>query len=208
MPQTITEILTHSPVIPVLVIERIDDAVPLAGALLEGGLGVLEVTLRSPVALEAAEAIKTAFPHAIVGMGTVTTTADFQLIASSSLDFGVSPGTSPGLLDTLIQQDFPFLPGVATVSEAMALHEEGMTALKFFPAEASGGIGFLKSVQAVLPGISFCPTGGIHAGNAADYLALPNVAAVGGSWIAPTDLIRAQDWPEIATRARKAALIA
>jgi 2-dehydro-3-deoxyphosphogluconate aldolase/(4S)-4-hydroxy-2-oxoglutarate aldolase len=198
---TMLDILDRSPVIPVIVIDRIEDALPLAETLVEAGLDVLEVTLRSPMALDSALAMKAAFPEASIGVGTVMTPAMLEQVATSGLDFGVSPGTSPALLESLPSTKLPFLPGVATVSEAMALQEAGATALKFFPAEASGGVPFLKSIRSVLPDLAFCPTGGISAENAASYLAIDTVRAVGGSWIAPPDLIHDGNWPEIARRA-------
>ena len=204
MPLEISAILEKSLVIPVLVVDDLNDAKPLAQALFNGGLPVLEVTLRSPVALDAALEMKQAVPEAIVGLGTITTPALLDKALASDLDFGVSPGMSTDLLNHLRQTKFSFLPGAGTVSEAMALSAAGFDALKFFPAEASGGIAFLKSIQSVMPNVSFCPTGGIRANNAAAYLATANVKTVGGSWIAPPDLVRAKNWSEIETRARAA----
>lgn len=205
MPQSIDDVLGLSPVIPVLVIEDIADAEPLARAIFDGGLRVLEVTLRSPVALDAAIAMKRAVPDAVIGVGTVMTPDALETVIEAGLDFGVSPGVSTALLDALRGTDFPFLPGAATVSEIMHLQECGFDALKFFPAEVSGGAGFLKSIRPVLPGVSFCPTGGIGPDNAQGYLALDSVRAVGGSWIAPPDLVRAGNWSEITARAAAAA---
>ncbi|MCL4134531.1 UNVERIFIED_CONTAM: hypothetical protein GTU68_024195 [Idotea baltica] len=204
MPLEINEVLKRSPVIPVLVIDDLKDAKPLAQALFKGGLPVLEVTLRSPVAMDAALEMKQAVPEAIVGLGTITTPALLEDALASNLDFGVSPGMSSDLLSHLRPTKFPFLPGTGTMSEVMELHAAGFDAFKFFPAEASGGTAFLKSVQSVMPHVAFCPTGGINADNASAYLAIDIVKAVGGSWIAPPDLVRANDWPEIEARARLA----
>ncbi|MCC7348829.1 MAG: bifunctional 4-hydroxy-2-oxoglutarate aldolase/2-dehydro-3-deoxy-phosphogluconate aldolase [Variibacter sp.] len=212
-PQTITPpdplpLFAGARVIPVLTIERIEDAVPLARALVEGGLRVLEVTLRTPAALAAVEAIARGAPGAVVGVGTVTTAADIAAAVGAGARYLVSPGTPPALACALAAAGVPAVPGCATVSEAMALADLGFRVLKFFPAEASGGIGWLKAVAGPLPGLSFCPTGGIDARNAAAYLALPNVAAVGGSWVAPRDAVAAGDFARIGALARAAAAIA
>ncbi len=200
----IEEILERAPVIPVLVIEDRAQAVPLAEALLKGGLPVLEITLRTAAARDAALDIKKGCPEAVVGVGTVTTPDDLAWTQGEGLDFGVSPGTSAALIEGLQGQSLPFLPGTATVSEMMALRDLGYRAMKVFPAETCGGVGFLRSVAAVLPDVVFCPTGGINQGNLSDYLALSNVKAVGGSWIAPLDLVQGGEWGEIESRARKA----
>ena len=197
----IDDILDRSPSIPVLVIDDPDAALPLAGALIRGGLSVLEVTLRTPAAGQAALDIKAAFPEALVGIGTVTTPDDLEWVLGSGLHFGVSPGMSVELLKSARQTALPFLPGAATVSEMMTLRELGFRAIKFFPAEACGGVSFLASVSAVLPEVVFCPTGGVHQDNLQDYLSLPNVRSLGGSWIAPPALIREGKWAEIEHRA-------
>jgi 2-dehydro-3-deoxyphosphogluconate aldolase/(4S)-4-hydroxy-2-oxoglutarate aldolase len=191
------------PVIPVLTIERPADAVPLARALVEGGLRVLEITLRTPSALDAVRAIIAEVPQAVVGVGTVTNAIDVCAAEEAGASYLVSPGTPAQLADALVGAAVPAIPGCATVSEAMALAEHGFTALKFFPAEAAGGTAWLKSVGAPLPHIRFCPTGGINAANAAAYLALTNVVSVGGSWVAPPDRVAARDFAAITALARQ-----
>jgi 2-dehydro-3-deoxyphosphogluconate aldolase/(4S)-4-hydroxy-2-oxoglutarate aldolase len=198
-----TPLLTTA-VIPVLTLERVADAAPLARALAAGGLPVIEVTLRTAVALDALKAIVAEVPEAIPGLGTVTKPADIARAFGAGAEFLVSPGTPAELADALADTPVPALPGCATMSEAMALAQRGFTVLKFFPAEASGGVRWLKSVAAPMPQIRFCPTGGIDAGNAAAYLALPNVIAVGGSWVAPPDLIAARDFARITALAQAA----
>jgi 2-dehydro-3-deoxyphosphogluconate aldolase / (4S)-4-hydroxy-2-oxoglutarate aldolase len=200
-----TPLVSRAPVIPVLTIERAADAVPLARALVAGGLPVIEVTLRTQAALDAVKAIAAQVPDCVVGVGTVTRASDIAPAIGAGAKYLVSPGTSPGLLDAFAGVSVPILPGCATVSEAMGLAARGFTVLKFFPAEASGGIAWLKSVAAPLPEIRFCPTGGIDARNAAAYLACPNVLAVGGSWVAPKDKLGAQDFAAITALAREAA---
>ena len=198
-------ILAKTPVVPVLTIDRVADAVPLARALVDGGLPVLEVTLRTQGALDAVRAIAAEVPEAVVGIGTITRIADLDPAVHAGAMFLVSPGTPEHLADALAELSVPAIPGCASVSEAMALAARGFRVLKFFPAEASGGVAWLKSVAAPLPELRFCPTGGIDAGNAAAYLALPNVLAVGGSWVAPKDATAAGDFKRIAALARAAA---
>lgn len=198
-----TPLLT-SPVIPVLTIERVADAVPLARALVAGGLPVIEVTLRTGAALDALRAIAAEVPDAVPGMGTITRAADIERSCNAGAKFLVSPGTPSSLADALAESPVPVLPGCATVSEAMALADRAFAVLKFFPAEPSGGARWLKSVAAPLPGIKFCPTGGIDAGNAESYLALPNVIAVGGSWVAPADAVASGDFIRITKLAQAA----
>jgi 2-dehydro-3-deoxyphosphogluconate aldolase / (4S)-4-hydroxy-2-oxoglutarate aldolase len=198
-------ILARAPVIPVLTIERAADAVPLARALVAGGLPVLEVTLRTHAALAAIALIAEQVREAVVGVGTVTEPDDIAPALRAGAQFLVTPGTPPALAAALARAPVPALPGCATVSEAMALAAHGFAVLKFFPAEASGGIAWLKAVTAPLPDLRFCPTGGIDGRNAAAYLALPNVVAVGGSWVAPKDAIAAGDFSRIAALARAAA---
>ena len=200
-----TALAAKTPVIPVLTIERAADAVPLARALMAGGLPVIEVTLRTPAAIDAVRAIAGAVPDCVVGVGTVTKAADIAAAVDAGAKFLVSPGTPAALATALAQAPVPVLPGCATVSEAMALAERRFAVLKFFPAEPSGGIAWLKAVAAPLPNLKFCPTGGIVAQNAASYLALPNVISVGGSWPAPKDLIAAGDFDRIIALARAAA---
>ena len=199
--------LVSTPVIPVLTIERAADAVPLARALAAGGLTVIEVTLRTPAAIEAVEAITAYVTDCVVGVGTVTRAADIDRAIAAGAKFLVSPGTPGDLAAALANASVPVLPGCATVSEAMALAARGFKVLKFFPAEASGGIAWLKSVAAPLPEVRFCPTGGIDSRNAASYLACPNVIAVGGSWVAPKDAMASGDFARITRLAREAAAL-
>jgi len=197
--------LSKAPVIPVLTISRLEDAVPLARALVAGGLPVLEVTLRTQVACEAMVWIAREVPDAVVGAGTVLNTDDLKRALDAGAKFIVSPGTPPALADALATCGVPALPGCATVSEAMNLSARGFAVLKFFPAEASGGLRWLKSVADPLPKLKFCPTGGITLQNAPDYLALPNIVAVGGSWVAPKDALASADFARITALAREAA---
>jgi 2-dehydro-3-deoxyphosphogluconate aldolase/(4S)-4-hydroxy-2-oxoglutarate aldolase len=197
-------LLSTSRVIPVLTIEREADAVPLARALVAGGLRVLEVTLRTSVALRATEAIARSVPEAIVGVGTVTAAADVGRAVSAGARYLVCPGASPALAQALQEAEVPALPGCSTVSEAMTLAELGFFVLKFFPAEACGGIAWLKAVAAPLPELRFCPTGGIDQANLAAYLAVPNVVAVGGSWVAPKAAVAAGDFARVTELARLA----
>jgi 2-dehydro-3-deoxyphosphogluconate aldolase/(4S)-4-hydroxy-2-oxoglutarate aldolase len=201
-------LVARAPVIPVLTIERAADAVPLARALLVGGLSVTEVTLRTEAALEAIRRIAAELPDAVVGAGTVTHGTDIARAVEAGAQFLVSPGTPDALATALAEAGIPALPGCATVSEAMALAARGFSVLKFFPAEASGGPAWLKAVAAPLPHLRFCPTGGIGAGNAAAYLALANVPAVGGSWVAPREAVRAGDFARVTALARAAAALA
>ena len=200
-------VLADVPVIPVLTIDRVADAVPLARALVAGGLPVIEVTLRTKAALDAVKAIVAEVPHCVVGVGTVTRVADIALAVAAGAGFLVSPGTTAELGAALADAPIPALPGAATVSEAMALADLGFTVLKFFPAEPSGGIAWLKAVAAPLPQLKFCPTGGIDARNAGAYLAIANVIAVGGSWPAPKEALVAGDFGRITALAREAAAL-
>jgi 2-dehydro-3-deoxyphosphogluconate aldolase / (4S)-4-hydroxy-2-oxoglutarate aldolase len=199
------DLLARAPVIPVLTISRIEDAVPLARALMAGGLGVLEVTLRTPVAFAAIARLKAELPGAIVGAGTLLTPADVAAASKAGADFLVSPGATDALIAAAKKQELPFLPGAATASEAMRLLDHGFRYQKFFPAEASGGTSALKALHAPLAGIVFCPTGGITAANAPAYLALPNVVCVGASWPAPDTAIKSGAWSQIEAAARTAA---
>jgi len=201
-----TPLLTM-PVIPVVTIERASDAVALARALLAGGLNVVEITLRTPAALDAVRAIVAEVPDVIVGVGTVIKPLDVAHAVDAGADFLVSPGTPVGLIQALADAPVPALPGCATVSEALALAAFGFPVLKFFPAEPSGGVRWLKAVVEPLPDIRFCPTGGVNGDNAAAYLALGNVLAVGGSWVAPAQAIAAGDFAGITARARVAAAL-
>jgi len=192
-----------APIIPVIVVHDIAHAVPLAKALVAGGLPVLEVTLRTPVALDVISAMAQV-PGGHVGAGTLVTPDDVQRAKDAGATFGVSPGATDKLLDAAERIGLPMLPGAATASEAMALLERGYDMLKFFPAEASGGAPALKGIGAPLPQISFCPTGGVSMKNANDYLSLSNVVCAGGSWVAPQNLMDAGKWDEIETLARDA----
>lgn len=196
----IKEICQQVPVIPVLVVKDVAHAVPLAEALVSGGLHVLEVTLRTPAALEVIRAMSQV-KGAIVGAGTVLNAKDVQAAKQAGATFAVSPGATESLLAAAEAEQLALLPGASTASEVMYLLERQYTALKFFPAESVGGIGMLKSLYGPLPAVSFCPTGGIIPHNAADYLALPNVMCVGGSWLAPEDLVQAGQWDSIAALA-------
>lgn len=198
-------LFAKAPVIPVLTIDDAGQAVPLARALCEGGLPAIEVTLRTDAARDAIRAIATGVPEAIVGAGTLRRPEDIAASLAAGARFLVTPGTPPALADALIDIDVPVLPGCATASEALALAARGFSALKFFPAEASGGVEWLKAISAPLPDLRFCPTGGIDMTNAAEYLALPNVFAVGGSWIAPRAALIAGDFARIVALARNAA---
>lgn len=205
MTVSIKEVMNTSPVMPVMVINQIDQAVPLARALVEGGLKVLEITLRTPVALDAIRRIKAEVPGAIVGAGTIINTQTLHQAIDAGAQFIVSPGVTLSLLDASLACGVPILPGVMTPSEVMRLLEKGITAMKFFPAEAAGGIPMLKSIGGPLPQVTFCPTGGVNPKNAPEYLALSNVACVGGSWMAPSELVDAGNWAEITRRAAEAA---
>ncbi|HEX3864242.1 MAG TPA: bifunctional 4-hydroxy-2-oxoglutarate aldolase/2-dehydro-3-deoxy-phosphogluconate aldolase [Stellaceae bacterium] len=194
-------------VIPVLTIEREQDALPLARALFEGGLGVIEIALRTPAATAAIAAIVRDLPHIIVGAGTLQRAADVAAAVQAGARFLVSPGTTAELAAAALSTELPYLPGVATPSEIMAVRALGVCQMKVFPAEALGGVGFLRALAPVFPGIAFCPTGGIDERAAPDYLALPNVPMVGGSWMAPKDAVMAGDWPRIRRLAERAATI-
>jgi 2-dehydro-3-deoxyphosphogluconate aldolase/(4S)-4-hydroxy-2-oxoglutarate aldolase len=199
------EALSRSPVMPVLVIPEISMAGPLAEALASGGLTVFEITLRTDCALDAMVAMKNAVPDALIGAGTVTSRDRMREAKDSGADFVVSPGTTQALWNASLEYQLPILPGFSSASEAMALMELGSQCGKFFPAEASGGVNYLKSLTGPLPDFLVCPTGGIKAETAGNYLACPNVMCVGGSWIAPTDLLAQGDYAEIEARARHAA---
>jgi 2-dehydro-3-deoxyphosphogluconate aldolase/(4S)-4-hydroxy-2-oxoglutarate aldolase len=198
-------ILEGQPVIPVLKIGRLGDAVPLARALAAGGLPAIEITLRTPDAIDAIRLVADEVPEALVGAGTILTAHGFEQAADAGARFIVSPGTTQELLDCARSGEVPFLPGAITPSEIMSLREEGYSVLKFFPAEQAGGAAFLKSLASPLAGVRFCPTGGISLANAHDYLGLSNVVCVGGSWVAPDDLVNARDWNAIVALARQAA---
>ncbi|MEO1680543.1 MAG: bifunctional 4-hydroxy-2-oxoglutarate aldolase/2-dehydro-3-deoxy-phosphogluconate aldolase [Pseudomonadota bacterium] len=200
------EVCALAPVIPVLVIEDADQAAGLAQALVAGGLPALEVTLRTPAALDAIRAMA-AVKGGMVGAGTLLTEDDVIAAKEAGARFGVSPGATDRLLDACEAHDLPLLPGAATSSEAMRLLERGYSVQKFFPAEAVGGVPALKSIGAPLPQISYCPTGGIDLAKAPSYLALSNTLCVGGSWVAPKDAVAAGDWARIESLAREAAAL-
>jgi 2-dehydro-3-deoxyphosphogluconate aldolase/(4S)-4-hydroxy-2-oxoglutarate aldolase len=193
----IRQILALAPVIPVITIEKLEHAVPLARALVNGGLRVLEITLRTPVALSAIESVRGAVPDAIVGAGTLLRPKDFASATAAGAQFGVSPGLTSALADASRQVDFPLLPGVMTPSELMAAAGMGFETLKLFPAEQAGGIRMLAAVSGPFRGVMFCPTGGVTPQNAPSYLALSNVACVGGSWVTPPDLVKQENWTAI-----------
>lgn len=200
-------VLGVAPVIPVLVVEDADHAVPLARALLAGGLTAIEVTLRTAAAVEAIQAVAHEVPGAVVGAGTVLTPDHAAAACAAGARFLVSPGWTERLLDAMAATGLPYLPGVSTASEVIALLERGVTEMKFFPAEAAGGVPFLRSLASPLPGARFCPTGGIDAAKAPSYLALPNVGCVGGSWMVPKDLVAARDWESVTALAKEAAAL-
>ena len=201
-------LLDLAPVVPVVVLDDVAHAVPLARALVAGGLPVIELTLRTPVALDALRAIATEVPEITVGAGTVLTPAHAEQAVAAGAEFLVSPGATPALLRAMGDSGVPFLPGTATVSEVMTVLEAGVTEMKFFPAEASGGAAYLKSIASPVPAARFCPTGGITAATAASYLALPNVGCVGGSWLTPRGLLEAGDWAGVSAIAAEAAALA
>jgi len=203
--EKLLEILTAQPVIPVLKIDRLSDAVPLARALAKGGLPAIEITLRTPNAIDAIRLVVDEVPEAIVGAGTVLTKKDFARAEQAGARFIVSPGTTQELLDAAEGSLVPFLPGAVTPSEIMALREEDYRVLKFFPAEQAGGAAFLKSLAAPLADMRFCPTGGISPKNAGDYLSLPNIVCVGGSWVAPDAELAAGNWAAVEELARQTA---
>lgn len=202
--QALKSTVAAVPVIPVIVIDDLTQAVPLARALVEGGLTVLEVTLRTPVALAAVSAIAAAVPGAIVGVGSVIDAKQFASSASAGATFAVSPGVTSELIEAALAGSLPWLPAAQTVSEVLRLRAHGYDFLKFFPAESSGGLNFLRSLAGPVADVSFCPTGGIDALKAPNYLQLPNVRCVGGSWMCAPALVQAGDWAEVTRRARAA----
>jgi 2-dehydro-3-deoxyphosphogluconate aldolase / (4S)-4-hydroxy-2-oxoglutarate aldolase len=201
----IRDIVGLAPVIPVLTLDDLDHAIPVARALTAGGLRVLEITLRTSVALVCIETIRKAVPNAIVGVGTLTRAVDFAAAGRVGAQFGVSPGLTPELAAAARGARFPLLPGVATASELIAARQAGFEVLKFFPAQQAGGSAMLRALGAVFPDVLFCPTGGITRATAPDYLALSNVPAVGGSWVVPQAMLAAGDWAGIEALARDAA---
>ncbi|MGN5636095.1 bifunctional 4-hydroxy-2-oxoglutarate aldolase/2-dehydro-3-deoxy-phosphogluconate aldolase [Streptomyces sp. AC154] len=202
-----SSVLDLAPVVPVVVLEDAADAVPLARALVAGGLPAIEVTLRTAAALDAIRAIAAEVPDAVVGAGTVISARNVSDTVAAGARFLVSPGWTDALLDAMKASGVPFLPGVSTTSEVVALLERGVTEMKFFPAEAAGGTAYLKALSAPLPQARFCPTGGISLASAPSYLALPNVGCVGGSWMVPADAVSAGDWARVERLAAEAAAL-
>jgi len=204
---TAADLIAVSPVIPVVVVDELAQAVPVARALAAGGIPVIELTLRTPVALDAIRAIAAEVPEVTIGAGTVTSPDAAKRALDAGAQFLVSPGCTPSLLAAMQETGLPFLPGTATVSDALAVLEAGQREMKFFPAEASGGVAYLSALPTVLPDAVFCPTGGIRPDTAAAYLALPNVACVGGSWLTPAAALAAGDWARVTELAAAAAAL-
>ncbi len=201
-----SSVLDVAPVVPVVVLTDATKAVPLARALAAGGLPIIELTLRTPSALEAIRRIAAEVPEILVGAGTVLSARQADRAAEAGAQFLVSPGATPALLDAMDATGLPYLPGTSTVSEMLAVAERGHTAMKFFPAEAAGGAPYLASLASPLPSLRFCPTGGITAAAAGRYLGLPNVGCVGGSWVTPADALAAGDWARVTTLAAEVAV--
>jgi len=198
------EVLRQGPVVPVMVIHKLEQAVPLARALLAGGIRVLEITLRTPVAMEAIRIISREVSGAMVGAGTVTRGEELAAVAEAGAVFAISPGLTVELLDAANQGPVPLIPGIATISELMTGMARGYSHFKFFPAEAAGGVKMVQAIAGPFPQITFCPTGGITLANYRDYLALNNVACIGGSWVAPQGAMDQGDWTRITALAREA----
>ncbi len=198
------EILSMSPVIPVMVIKKLEQAVPLARALVAGGVKVLEITLRTTPAIDAIAAISSEVPDAVVGAGTVTTPEDLNTVAEAGAVFAISPGLTPELLEAANNGSIALIPGISTISELMTGLSRGYDHFKFFPAEAAGGIKMLKAIAGPFSKVTFCPTGGISPANYRDYLSLANVACVGGSWIVPDEAVERENWDRITALAREA----
>lgn len=198
------EVMRQGPVVPVMVIHKLEHAVPLANALLAGGIRVLEITLRTPVAMESIRAIRREVPDAIVGAGTVTRGEELDAVAAAGAVFAISPGLTAELLDAANRGPIPLIPGIATISELMTGMARGYDHFKFFPAEAAGGMRMVQAIAGPFPRITFCPTGGITFANYREYLALDNVACVGGSWVAPQGAMDQGDWARITALAREA----
>ncbi len=206
-PESLPSLLDVAPVVPVVVVDDPAHAVPLARALVAGGLPVIELTLRTPAALEAVRAVADEVPEILLGVGTVCTPGQAEAAAGAGAQFLVSPGATPGLLAAMLGTGLPFLPGTSSVSEVLTVLEAGVGEMKLFPAEASGGTAWLKAVSGPVPAARFCPTGGITPAGAPAYLALPNVGCVGGSWLTPADALRDGDWARVETLAREAAAL-
>jgi 2-dehydro-3-deoxyphosphogluconate aldolase/(4S)-4-hydroxy-2-oxoglutarate aldolase len=204
VPDTHLDLLGISPVIPVIVLDDAADAVPLARALARGGIRIMEITLRTPAGLDAIQRVAAEVPETTVGAGTVTTPEEASAAQRVGAQFLVTPGATDRLLGAVLDTGLPFLAGASTLTEILRLREHGRRAVKFFPAEASGGAAYLRAVAGPVPDMRFCPTGGISRSNAPEYLALPNVGCVGGSWLTPAAAVRAGDWAEIERLAAEA----
>lgn len=200
----IDDIFNNINVVPLLSLDNLDDSIGIARALVNGGLNVLEVALRTNYSLQAIKELKAAVPEAYIGAGTVTTPAQFDNAVNANADFIFTPGVTEGLLKAAIQSNTPTIPGISTISEAMYANDFGFNQLKLFPAEALGGIDFLKAVYGPFPGLKFCPTGGVNFDNASQYLSLNNVFCVGGSWVTPKELVKLKKWKEIERLASEA----
>ena len=198
------EIFAAGPVVPVLVINDVEKAVPLAKALMEGGIKVLEVTLRTPAAIDVIKRIAEEVPDSLIGAGTVTNAQQLKAVVEAGAKFAISPGMTTDLLKAGMDAEIPLIPGISSTSDLMKGKDAGYTHMKFFPAEASGGVKAIKSISGPFPDVTFCPTGGIGPNNYNDYLALNNVKCVGGSWLAPDDAIEAGDWARITQLAKEA----
>jgi len=199
-----SEVFASGPVVPVLVIENVEDAVPIAQALMEGGIKVLEVTLRTPAAIDVIREIAQKCPDAIIGAGTVTNAEQLKQVTEAGAKFAISPGLTPELLEAGNAGSIALIPGVASISELMVGLDNGYSHFKFFPAEASGGVQSLKSIGGPFPDVKFCPTGGINPGNYQDYLALSNVLCCGGSWLCPDNVVKEKRWSDITELAKTA----
>ena len=198
------EIFAAGPVVPVLVINDVEKAVPLANALMEGGIKVLEVTLRTPAAIDVIKRIAQEVPDSLIGAGTVTNAQQLKAVVEAGAKFAISPGMTADLLKAGMDSEIPLIPGISSTSDLMKGKDAGYTHMKFFPAEASGGVKAIKSISGPFPDVTFCPTGGIGPNNYNDYLALNNVKCVGGSWLAPDDAIESGDWARITQLAKEA----
>lgn len=201
---TSADVFSQGPVVPVLVIERVEDAIPIAHALMEGGINVLEVTLRTDAAIDVIAAIAKEIPEAYIGAGTVTNRDHLKAVTDVGAKFAISPGLTADLLQAGKEGSIPLIPGVSNISDLMKANDAGYDHLKFFPAEAAGGVKALKSIGGPFPNTAFCPTGGISLSNYKEYLALPNVRCVGGSWLAPNDAIENKDWAVLTKLAKEA----
>lgn len=201
---SIKRILQEAPIIPIITVHNLDHVTPLVKAIIDGGITTLEVTLRTPLALDAVAQIELEFPQAVIGVGTVTNVEQIADIQSLGVSFAVSPGINASLINEARNAEIPYLPAVATPSDILIAREHHLTELKFYPAERAGGVKMLQDYGNVFPDIQFCATGGIRAENAEEYLALPNVLSIGGSWLVPHDLIASGQWGEITTLVKKA----